>query len=120
MDSKPTEWSGTYDDQVELFVEILAYLLAREIMDENHTCMSKKSFIRIGRRLIKHEHYYEKSIEHFDKMLTTWGIEYKSATGIRCVANSEKFLSKGYRARLAARCPNGKHKKYAAVYEELE
>jgi hypothetical protein len=39
MDAKPTNWTGTYEDQVELFVEILAYLLAREIMDENHKCM---------------------------------------------------------------------------------
>ena len=120
MDAKPENWTGTYEDQIELFTEILAYLLAREIMDENHKCMSKKSFMRIGRRLIKHEQYYEKSIEHFNKMLTTWDIKYKDETGIRCVANSEKFLSKGYRARMRAWCPDGELKKYAAVYEELE
>ena len=65
MDVKPENWTGTHEDQVELFVEILAYLLAREIMDENHKCMTRKSFMRIGRRLIKDEQYYEKSIEHF-------------------------------------------------------
>jgi hypothetical protein len=120
MDTKPENWTGTYEDQVELFVEILAYLLAREIMDENHKCMSKSSFMTIGRRLIKHEKYYEKSVEHFNKLLTTWDIKYKGNTGISCKKNSERFLLKGYRARLAAKCPNGKHKKYAAVYEELE
>ena len=120
MDVKPENWTGTHEDQVELFVEILAYLLARKIMDENHKCMTRKSFMRIGRRLIKDEQYYEKSIEHFNKMLTTWDVKYKVQTGIRCVANSEQFLSKGYKARLSAKCPNGKLKKYAAVYEELE
>jgi hypothetical protein len=74
----------------------------------------------IGRRLIKQEQYYQKSIDHFDKLLTTWDIQYKSETGIRCEANSEKFLSKGYQTRLTAMCPNGKPKKYADVYEELE
>ena len=120
MDMKPENWTGTHNDQIELFVEILAYLLAREIMDENHKCMSKSSFMTIGRRLIKHEQYYEKSVEHFDKLLTTWGIKYEGGTGISCKANSERFLLKGYHARLAAKCPNGKHKKYTAVYEELE
>lgn len=58
MDVKPENWTGTHEDQVELFVEILAYLLARKIMDENHKCMTRKSFMRIGRRLIKDEQYY--------------------------------------------------------------
>ena len=120
MDTKPENWTGTHNDQIELFVEILAYLLAREIMDENHKCMSKSSFMTIGRRLIKYEQYYEKSVEHFNKLLTTWDIKYEGGTGISCKANSERFLLKGYHARLAAKCPNGKHKKYVAVYEELE
>lgn len=120
MDEKPTNWSGTYEDQIELFVEILAYLLAREIMDKNRQCMSHESFLSKGRQLIKHGQYYEQSVEHFDKMLTTWNVEYKDETCIRDVANSERFLAKGYRARMAALCPDGELKKYAAVYEELE
>ena len=31
MDTKPENWTGTYEDQVELFVEILAYLLAERL-----------------------------------------------------------------------------------------
>jgi hypothetical protein len=120
MDEKPANWSGTCEDQVELFTEILAYLLAREILDRNRNCMSHKSFMRMGRQLIRHEQYYEKSIEHFDKMLTTWNVEYKDETCIRDALDNERLLSKAYQARIAALCPNGKLKKYAAVYEELE
>jgi hypothetical protein len=120
MDKKPTNWSGTYEDQVELFVEILAYLLAREIMDTDRKCLTRNSFLRNGRRLIKHGHYYEQSVEHFNKMISTWGVEYNNETGIKHVANSERFLTKGYAARMAAICPNGKPKKYANIYEELE
>jgi hypothetical protein len=121
MDAKPTNWVGTRKDQQELFTEILAYLIAREVMDQNHRCMSSKSFVRLGRKLIDHEAYYTKATEHFDKLLTTWEIEYNNETDIKNQKLDNKtLLLQAYEARLRAIIPDGKVKKYEAVYEELE
>jgi hypothetical protein len=121
MDVKPTNWVGTRKDQQELFTEILAYLIAREVMARNHRCMSSKSFVRIGRELIDKEAYYTKATEHFDKLLTTWAVEYDNETGIKNKKlNDDTLLPRAYRVVLRGTIPDGKTKKYAAVYEELE
>jgi hypothetical protein len=121
MDTKPANWVGTCKDQLELFTEILAYLLAREVMDRNHMCMSSESFVRIGRKLLDREAYYTKATEHFDKLLTTWGVEYNNETDIKNrKLDDGTLLLQAYRARLRAIIPDGKAKKYEAVYEELE
>ena len=84
-------------------------------------CMSCENFIRIGRKLIDREAYYDKAVEHFNKILTTWGIEYNNESGIRNqTLDNGPLLLKAYQARIRAILPNGKVKKYAAVYEELE
>ena len=109
MDTKPVNWSGTCKDQLELLTEILAYLLAREILDQNRRCMSYESFTRLSHKLIDHEAYYDKALEHFDKMLTTWRIKYNSETGIRSqTLDRETLLLKAYRARIRAMLPDGK------------
>jgi hypothetical protein len=121
MDIKPTNWVGTRKDQQELFTEILAYLIAREIMDRSNRCMSSESFVRIGRKLIDREAYYTKATEHFDKLLTTWEVKYDNDAGIKNKKlNNKTLLLQAYQARLRAIIPNGKAKKYEAVYEELE
>jgi hypothetical protein len=121
MDVKPTNWVGTRKDQQELFTEILAYLIAREVMDRNHMCMSSKNFVRIGCKLIDKEAYYTKATEHFNKLLTTWEIEYDNKTGIKNKKlNDDTLLPRAYRAVLRGTRPDGKTKKYEAVYEELE
>jgi hypothetical protein len=119
MDVKPTNWVGTRKDQQELFTEILAYLIAREVVDRTHI-LSLKSFVRIGRKLIDKEAYYTKATEHFNKLLTTWEIEYDNETGIKNKKlNDDTLLPRAYRAVLRD-ISNGKTKKYEAVYEELE
>jgi hypothetical protein len=121
MDTKPVNWLGTCKDQQELFAEILAYLLAREVLDQNHMCMSCENFIRISRKLIDREAYYAQAVEHFDKLITTWGIQYDNETGVRNqTLDNETLLHKAYQARRRATIPDGKVKKYAAVYEGLE
>jgi lysyl-tRNA synthetase class II len=45
--------------------------------------MSAESFVRIGRKLIDSEAFYIKAIEHFNKLLTTWDVEYNNETGIK-------------------------------------
>lgn len=121
MDTKPTNWVGTCEDQQELFTEILAYLLAREVMDRNHMCMSSERFARIGRKLINSEGYYTKAMEHFNKLLITWDVKYSNETGIRNKKLDDgTLLLQAYRARLRGIIPDGKAKKYEAVYEELE
>jgi hypothetical protein len=84
--------------------------------------MSRESFTLISRKLIDNEEYYDKAIAHFDKSLTTWGIKYQEKTGIKDyqMINDENLLLEAYRARIRAMCPDGKVKKYADVYEELE
>jgi hypothetical protein len=83
--------------------------------------MSCESFTRQARKLIDEEAYYDKAIVHFDKALTTWGIEYRNETGIKNqMVNNGGLLLKLYQARLRAVIPDGKVKKYADVYEELE
>ena len=121
MDVKPTNWVGTYKDQQELFTEILGYLISREVMDRNHMCMSLESFVRIGRKLINKEAYYTKATEHFNKLLTTWEIEYDNETGVKDEKlNDDALLPQAYQAVIRSKIPNGKAKKYSAVYEELE
>jgi hypothetical protein len=121
MDAKPINWVGTRKDQLELFTEILAYLLAREVMDRNNSCMSSESFVRIGRKLIDSEAFYIKETEHFNKQLTTWGVEYNNETDIKNrKLDDGTLLLQAYRTRLRAIISDGKAKKYEAVYEELE
>jgi hypothetical protein len=121
MDTKPVNWSGTREDQLELFIEILAYLLAREILDQNRRCMSCENFVRLSHKLVDREAYYDKALKHFNKMLTTWRIKYNSKTGIKSrTLDLGTLLLKAYRARIRAILPDGKVKKYTDVYEELE
>ena len=121
MDVKPTNWVGTRKDQQELFTEILGYLIAREVKDQDNNCISSKSFVRIGRRLIDKEAYYTKATEHFDKLLTTWKVEYDNETGIKNKKlDDDTLLPRAYRAVVRSTIPDGKTKKYEAVYEELE
>ena len=120
MDAKPTNWVGTCEDQQELFTEILAYLIAREVMDQNHY-ISSRSFIRIGRKLIDRNAYYTKAIKHFDKFLTTWEVKYDNKTGIKNKKlNDDNLLQQAYQSVLHGITPNSKSKKYETVYEELE
>ena len=119
MDVKPTNWVGTCKDQQELFTEILAYLIAREVVDRTRI-LSPKSFIRTGRKLIEKEAYYTKATEHFNKLLTTWEIEYDNNTGIKNKKlDDDTLLPRAYRTVLRD-ISSGKTKKYEAVYEELE
>jgi hypothetical protein len=120
MDTKPTNWVGTCKDQQELFTEILAYLIAREVMDQKHS-ISSRSFIRIGRKLIDRNSYYTKAIKHFDKFLTTWEVKYDNETGIKNKKlNDDSLLQQAYQSVLHGITPNSKSKKYETVYEELE
>ena len=83
--------------------------------------MSLESFESMGRKLIDCEAYYTKAMDHFDKLLTTWGIEYNDETGIENKKlDNGTLLLQAYRARIRAVTPDGKAKKYEAVYEELE
>jgi hypothetical protein len=120
MDTKPTNWVGSCKDQQELFTEILAYLIAREAMDRN-PCVSSESFICIGRKLLDREAYYTKAVKHFDKLLTTWEIEYNNETGIKNKKLDDgTLLLRAYRSVLHGIAPDSKTRKYEAVYEELE
>jgi hypothetical protein len=120
MDTKPTNWVGTCEDQQELFTEILAYLIARKVMDQKHS-ISSGSFIRIGRKLIDRNSHYTKAIKHFDKFLTTWEVKYDDETGIKNKKlNDDSLLRQAYQSVLHGITPNSKSKKYEAVYEELE
>jgi hypothetical protein len=112
MDAKPINWVGTRKDQLELFTEILAYLLAREVTDRYNSCMSAESFVRIGRKLIDSEAFYIKAIEHFNKLLTTWDVEYNNETGIKNrKLDDGTLLLRTYRARLRwPSYPTGKQK----------
>jgi hypothetical protein len=120
MDAKPTNWVGTCKDQQELFTEILAYLIARKVMDRKHY-ISSESFMRVGRKLLNHGTYYTKAIKHFDKFLTTWEVEYDNETGIKNKKlNNDGLLKQAYQSVLCGIASNSKSKKYEAVYEELE
>jgi hypothetical protein len=120
-DYKPKNWTGTCEDQLELFIEILAYLIEREVLDRNNKCMSVESFCHYVPLLIQNEGHYEVAIQRFEEMLADWNVEYLPETGIKDQLIVNGHLSKKlFCTRMLAKIPNGKHKKYADVYEELE
>ena len=82
-DYKPKNWTGTCEDQLELFIEILAYLIEREVLDRNNKCMSVESFCHYVPLLIQNEGHYEVAIQRFEEMLADWNVEYLPETGIK-------------------------------------
>jgi hypothetical protein len=121
MDSKPEGWTGTCEDQMELFVEILAYLVEREIRDTNHGCYSADYFNRVVPGMLE-DGFYREARAEFKQFLKDWGVEYLPESGVynEALCQDGQLPEKLYCAQLLARCPNGKAKKYADVYEELE
>jgi hypothetical protein len=120
MDCKPEGWTGTCEDQIELFVEILAYLLEREMSDVCRGCYSVQQYRRMVPDMLK-AGFYSAAHAKFKTFLQDWGVAYLAESGVHDEKlNDTDLPRKLYCARMLAKIPNGKVKKYADVYENLE
>ena len=107
--------------QTELFVEILAYLVEREISDKTHGCYSVDYFNKVVPGMLE-DGFYSEARAEFGQFLKDWGVEYLPESGVHneALRQDGQLPKKLYCARLLAIRPDGKPKKYADVYENLE
>ncbi|CAB4030803.1 Hypothetical predicted protein [Paramuricea clavata] len=64
---KPEHWTGSVDDQKELFLHILAHITGEQLLDENRRSMDPDKFQKEHRRLIREN--WEKAVGCFHRIL---------------------------------------------------
>jgi hypothetical protein len=121
--SKPVGWFGSYDDQQELFLEILANITANKVLDITRRCMDAKLYLYQLPGLLFEQNYYGDAKEIFREYLDVWKVVYDPKTGILnqeiVKANGKELGRVLYATYLESIRPCEKVKKYTKVYEDL-
>jgi hypothetical protein len=122
-ESKPVGWLGSYDDQQELFLEILANITANKVLDLCGRCMDVQLYTYHIADILFEQNYYGEAKVWFNEYLDLWKVVYDPKTGILnqdlVRANGKELGRELYAYFLQSIRPCGEVKKYAKVYEDL-